>query len=145
MRNGLSVQIFYMMTKDDVFTAMIREEFNQYHSYFLSKQKKWLEQDKFGKLATKGLRQAKIMGVFVLFSIIIFSFISVYHFIQYGNTENNVSLWLGIGSWIFVIISTDFYSRDILEKKKSMERILKLLEARDNYYQLKQKTKQGLK
>lgn len=125
------------MTKDDVFTAMIREELNQYQHYFLFKEKQWLKEGKFNKLAQKGLRQARIMGVFVIFSIILFSFISVYHFIEYGNTENNVSLWLGIGSWFFVIISTVFYTRDILEKKKSMERILKLLEAREDYYKSK--------
>lgn len=125
------------MKKDDVFTAMIREELNQYQHYFLFKEKQWLKEGKFNKLAQKGLRQARIMGVFVIFSIILFSFISVYHFIEYGNTGNNASLWLGIGSWVFVIISTAFYTRDILEKKKSMERILKLLEAREDYYKSK--------
>lgn len=125
------------MTKDDVFTAMIREELNQYQHFFLYKEKKWLEEEKFNKLATKGLRQARIMGIFVIFSIILFSFVSVYHFIEFGNTDNNISLWLGIGSWVFVIVSTVFYTRDILEKKKSMERILKLLEAREDYYKSK--------
>ncbi|MDX1642090.1 MAG: hypothetical protein R3220_10355 [Balneolaceae bacterium] len=125
------------MTKDDVFLAMIREELNQYQHHFLFKEKQWLKEGKFNKLAQKGLRQARIMGIFVIFSIILFSFISVYHFIEYGNTGNHMSLWLGIGSWVFVIISTVFYMRDILEKKKSMERILKLLEAREDYYQSK--------
>lgn len=126
------------MTKDDVFMAMIKEEINQFKHYFQYNEKKWLEEGKYNKLAKKGLRQAKIMGIFVIFSILIFSIISVYHFIQYGNTGNNVSLWLGIGSWVFVIISTVFYTRDIVEKKKSMERILKLLEAREDYYQSKE-------
>lgn len=126
------------MTKDDVFTAMIKEEINQFKHYFLYNERKWLKEGKYNKLAEKGLRQAKMMGVFVIFSIIIFSIVSVYHFIQYGNTGNNVSLWLGIGSWVFVIVSTVFYTRDILEKKKSMERILKLLEAREEYYQSKE-------
>lgn len=126
------------MTKDDVFTAMIREEFNQYQHYFLFKEKQWLKEEKFHKLAKKGLRQARTIGIFVIFSILIFSIISVYHFVQYGNTGNEVSLWLGIGSWVFVIISTVFYTRDILEKKKSMERILKLLEAREDFYKSKQ-------
>lgn len=130
------------MTKDDVFTAMIREELNQYQHYFLFKEKQWLKEGKFSKLAQKGLKQARIMGIFVIFSILLFSFISVYHFVEYGHTANNVSLWLGIGSWVFVIISTVFYTRDVLEKKKSMERILKLLEARDEYYKSKE-TKPG--
>ena len=126
------------MTKDDVFTAMIKEEINQFKHYFLYNERKWLREGKYSKLAKKGLRQARIMGIFVLFSILIFSVISVYHFIQYGNTGNNISLWLGIGSWVFVIISTVFYTRDIVEKKKSMERILKLLEAREDYYRSKE-------
>lgn len=126
------------MAKDDVFTAMIKEEINQFQHYFLYKEKQWLKEGKYNKLARKGLRQAKTMGIFVILSILIFSLISVYHFVEYGNTGNNVSLWLGIGSWIFVIISTVFYTRDIVEKKKSMERILKLLEAREDYYQSKE-------
>lgn len=126
------------MAKDDVFTAMIKEEINQFQHYFLYKEKQWLKEGKYKKVARKGLRQAKTMGIFVIFSILIFSFISVYHFVEYGNTGNNVSLWLGIGSWVFVIISTVFYTRDIVEKKKSMERILKLLEAREDYYKSKE-------
>lgn len=125
------------MTKDDVFTAMIKEEINQFHHYFRYEEKKWLKEGKYNKVAKRGLRQARIMGIFVIFSILIFSFISVYHFIQFGNTGNNVSLWLGIGSWVFVIISTFYYTRDIVVKKKSMERILRLLQAREDYYQSK--------
>ena len=131
------------MSKDDVFTAMIREELNQYQHYFLFNEKQWLKEEKFNKLAKKGLKQARIMGIFVIFSILLFSIFSVYHFVQYGHTGNNVSLWLGIGSWFFVIISTVFYTRDILEKKKSMERILKLLEARKDYYESNQNTNTG--
>lgn len=131
------------MTKDDVFTAMIKEEINQFHHLFHYKDKKWLREGKYKKIAKKGLRQARMMGIFVIFSILIFSFISVYHFIQYGNSGNNISLWLGIGSWMFVIISTVYYTQDIVEKKKSMERILKLLEAREDYYQSKSNNKTG--
>lgn len=126
------------MTKDDVFTAMIKEEINQFHNFLKYKEKKWLREGKYSKVAKKGLRQARMMGIFVIFSILIFSFISVYHFIEYGNTGNNISLWLGIGSWAFVIISTVYYTRDIVQKKKSMERILKLLEARESYYKSKE-------
>lgn len=127
------------MTNDDVFTAMIREELNQYQHYFLYEDKQLLKEKKFKKLAQKGLKQTRILGVFVLFSILIFSLFSVYHFIEYGNSGNNVSLWLGIATWAFVIMSTFFYTRDILVKKKSMQRILKLLEAREEYYQSKEK------
>ncbi|MCG2588764.1 hypothetical protein [Rhodohalobacter sulfatireducens] len=131
------------MRKDDVFTAMIKEEINQFHNFLKYKEKKWLREGKYSKVAQKGLRQARIMGVFVIFSILIFSFFSVYHFIDYGNTGNNISLWLGITSWIFVIISTVYYTRDILQKKKSMERILKLLDAREDYYRSKENEKKS--
>ncbi|MDZ7719096.1 MAG: hypothetical protein U5K72_09805 [Balneolaceae bacterium] len=130
------------MTKDDVFMAMIKEEINQFNHYFRYNEKKWLKEGKYSKLAEKGLRQARLMGGFVIFSILIFSIISVYHFINYGNTGNSISLWLGITSWIFVIISTIFYTRDIIEKKKSMERILKLLDAREDFYKSKEEQEQ---
>ncbi|NBC04231.1 MAG: hypothetical protein GVY20_11060 [Bacteroidetes bacterium] len=129
------------MRKDDVFTAMIKEEINQFHHFLKYKEKKWLREGKYSKVAQKGLRQARIMGIFVIFSILTFSLISVYHFIDYGNTGNNISLWLGISSWIFVIISTVYYTRDIVQKKKSMERILKLLDAREDYYKSKENEK----
>lgn len=125
------------MSKDDVFMAMIKEEINQYDHFMKYGEKKWLQEGKYKKLAKRGLRQARNMSIFVIFSILLFSLISVYHFIDYGNDANNVSLWLGIGSWVFVIISTFYYTRDILERKKSMKRIIKLLEAREDYYKSK--------
>jgi hypothetical protein len=63
--------------------------------------------------------------------------LSVYHFIQYGNDGNRISLILGLSSWAFVIFSTIYYTRDILVKKRSMQRILKLLEARKEYFENK--------
>lgn len=126
------------MSNDDVFTAMIKEEINQYQLHFLFNNKEWLKEENYMMLAYKGLRQTKLLGIFVLFSILIFSVVSVYHFVRFGHTANAVSLWLGIGSWAFVIISTVYYTRDVLEKKKSMRRILKLLEARKEYYKDKE-------
>lgn len=122
---------------DDVFTAMIKEEFNQYQKLFLSKNKLLLKERKFEKLAKRLLRQTKIFAVFVIFSILFFSLLSVYHFIEYGNTGNSVSFWLGLGTWGFVVFSTILYSRDVIERKKSMQRVLKLIEARKEYYSSK--------
>jgi hypothetical protein len=127
------------MHNDDVFTAMVKEEFNQYQHFLLYKDRKELENGNYRELAKKMLRQVKIFSVFVLVSILLFSLVSVFHFIDYGNTGNYVSFWLGIASWAFVIYSTIFYTRDIVERKKSMERILKLLDAREEYLQSKQK------
>lgn len=122
------------MPKDDIFIAMIKEELNQYNHFLLFQQKKWLQEENYKKLATYSLRQIRIIGVFVIFSILVFSLLSVYHFIQYGNDGNNISLILGLSAWAFVIFSTIYYTRDILVKKRSMQRILKLLEARKEYF-----------
>jgi hypothetical protein len=127
------------MNKDDVFIAMVKEEFNQYQHLFLYRDKKELKDGKYRDLAERMLRQIKIFSVFVLFSILTFSLFSVFHFIDYGNTGNNVSFWLGVASWAFVIFSTIFYTKDVIERKKSMQRILKLLDARDEFHQNKQK------
>lgn len=132
-----------IMMDDDVFTAMIKEEFSQYQQLFLYKDKQLLKEQKYKKLAEKVLRQAKILSVFVLFSILFFSLLSVYHFVQYGTSGNTVNLWLGIGTWIFVIFSTIFYSRDVIERKKSVQRVLKLLDARKEYYQSTQQKKEA--
>lgn len=130
------------MNDDDVFIAMIKEEFNQYQHLLLYRDKKELKEGKYQALAVRMLRQIKIFSVFVLFSILIFSLFSVFHFIDYGNTENMVSFWLGFASWAFVIFSTIFYTRDVLERKKSMQRILKLLDAREEYHQKKNRPKE---
>ncbi len=121
------------MSKDDVFIAMVKEEFNQYQHFLLKRDKKEFREGNYRELAKKMLRQIRLLSVFVLFSILLFSLVSVFHFIDYGNTGNNVSFWLGITSWVFVIFSTIFYTRDVLERKKSMQRIIKLLKVREEY------------
>lgn len=121
------------MPEDDIFTAMIKEELNQYNHFLLSKQKEWLKKGEYGKVAQYSLKQIRIMGVFVIFSILIFSLASVYQFIDYGNNGETSGLVLGLITWAFVIFSTIYYTRDIAVKKRSMERILKLLKARKEY------------
>lgn len=125
------------MSKEDVFIAMVKEEFNQYQHFLFYKDKKELENENYRTVAEKMINQIRLLSVFVLFSILIFSLFSVFHFIDYGNTGNNVSFWLGITTWAFVIFSTIFYTRDVLERKKSMQRIIKLLDTREEYYQNK--------
>lgn len=121
------------MPEDDIFTAMIKEELNQYNHFLLSKQKEWLKKGEYSKMAQYSLKQIRIMGVFVIFSILIFSLASVYQFIDYGNNGETSGLVLGLITWAFVIFSTIYYTRDIAVKKRSMERILKLLKARKEY------------
>lgn len=121
------------MAGEDVFTAMIEEELTQYQHFFLLRERDLFRQGKYKKLATQSLRQTRIIAGFVFFSIVIFSAISIYQFVRFGN-EGGLSVFLlGLLSWAFVIASTIFYMRNILEKKKCMERVLKLLEARKEF------------
>jgi hypothetical protein len=123
------------MSNDDVFIAMVKEELNQYQHFFLFRERELFRQGHYKKLATQSLRQTRILAALVLLTILTFSLLSITHFIDFGNHGSLSSLVLGILSWAFVIASTIFYTRNILEKKKCMERVLKLLEAREEFKQ----------
>jgi hypothetical protein len=121
------------MSKDDVFMAMVKEDLNQYQKFFLFQERELFRQGKYKELASKSLRQTKIFAVLVLLTIVTFSLISILHFIDFGTEGRLASFILGILSWAFVIFSTIFYTKNILEKKKCMERVLKLLDAREQF------------
>jgi len=121
------------MTNDDVFTAMAKEELNQYQRFFLFQERELYRQGKYEELATKSLRQTRIFAVIVFLTIVTFSLISIMYFINFGNDGRLSTLVLGLLSWAFVIASTFFYTKNILEKKKCMERVLKLLQARRQF------------
>jgi hypothetical protein len=123
------------MSEQDIFTAMAEEELTQYQQYFLFTERELFRQGKYRELANKSLRQTRFFGLIVFINIIVFSVISILHFIDFGNDQTLSSFVLGMLGWVFVIASTYFYTRNILEKKKCMERVLKLLEARDQYFQ----------
>lgn len=123
------------MSRDDVFTAMVKEELNQYQHFFLFRERELYRQGLYKKLATQSLRQTRIFAALVLLTILTFSLLSIMHFIDFGNHGTLSSFVLGILSWAFVIASTIFYTKNILEKKKCMERVLKLLEAREDFKQ----------
>jgi len=129
----ISIQLFRDMPEEDIFTAMIKEELNQFNHYLFKKQKQWLKKGEYKKIAEYSLKQIRVLGVFVILSIIIFSLISVYHFIGFGNSGETSHLTFGLILWAFVIFSTIYYTRDISIKKRSMMRILKLLSARSEY------------
>ncbi len=120
--------------KDDVFIAMIREELYQYNHLYLYREKQMIKEEKFEELANHSLKQTRLLEFLVIFCVLGFSVVSIYYFVQYGTAGSFNSLILGVLSWFLVIGSTWFYTRDILEKKKTMERILKLLEARKEYF-----------
>ncbi len=122
------------MENDDIFLAMIKEEINQYNHFFLYKEKKWIENQEFKKLAQYSLKQTLFLRISAIAFILSLSLMSVYHFVQYGSNGEWIPLLLGLISWGFVIFVTFIYSRDILQKKKTMERVLKLLDARKEYY-----------
>ena len=121
------------MSDADIFTAMVQEELNQYRGFFFSKERELLKKEAYKKLALYSLRQARLLSPVVILFIITSSFFSIYSFIQYGNNDQWNFFILGIVSWIIVVISVVFYIKDIAEKKKSMMRVLKLLEARQEY------------
>lgn len=123
------------MKNDDIFFAMIEEEINQYNHFFLYKEKKWAENKEYKKLAQYSLKQNLFLRLSAIAFILSLSIMSVYHFVQFGSNGEWVPLLLGLLSWGLVIYVTFFYSRDILQKKKTMERVLKLLDAREEYYQ----------
>ncbi len=121
------------MSQSDIFTAMVEEELNQYEKFFLFSERELFRQGKYEELARKSLRQTRLFAILVLLAIITFSFISIDHFIDFGTEGLMSSLILGLLSWAFVIASTIFYTKNILEKKKCMERVLKLLEAKEQF------------
>lgn len=123
------------MKKDDIFLAMIEEEVNQYRHLFLYKEKKWVENKEYTKLAQYAIQQTRYLKIAAIAFILSLSLMSVYHFVQYGTYGDWISLLLGLLSWGLVIFVTFFYSRDIVQKSKTMERVLKLLDAREEYYQ----------
>lgn len=123
------------MKSDDIFIAMIEEELNQYNHFFLQKEKEWIDSKEYKKLANYSLKKTRLLGISAIFVILLFSLVSVYHFVQFGTDGGWNPLILGLMSWLFVIYVTFFYSRDILQRKKTMERVLKLLEARKEYNQ----------
>lgn len=125
------------MKKDDIFLAMIEEELNQYNHFLLFNEKKWIENKEYEELAYSSLKKSRYLAISAIAFIIFFSILSVYHFVQYGTNGDWMPLILGLLSWAFVIFVTFFYSRDILQRKKTMERVLKLLDAREEYYQNK--------
>lgn len=122
------------MSKDDIFLAMIKEELNQYNHIYLYREKQMIREERFEELANHSLRQTRLFGFVVILFVIAFSVYSIYHFVQFGTAGSLNSLLLGILSWGLVIVSTYFYTRDIVEKRKTMERILKLLDARKDFY-----------
>lgn len=125
------------MSSSDVFMAMVKAELNQHKHFFLFRERELFAEKKYRELAVKSLRQIKIISVLVLFLILTFSVLSIHSFINFGNEGRIDNLVMGIMAWIFVIVSTIYYMRDIVEKKRCMERVLKLLEAREQFLQNK--------
>lgn len=123
------------MEKDDIFMAMIEEELNQYNHFFLYNEKNWIKNKNYRELARSSLKKTWYLAVSAIAFIICFSIFSVYHFVQFGTHGEWTPLILGLISWGFIIFATFIFSRDILQRRKTMERVLKLLNAREEFYQ----------
>lgn len=122
------------MSRQDVFIAMVEEELNQYQKFFFFQERELFRRKEYKKLATKSLRQTRIFAFLIFLTIVTFSLISISHFVEFGQQGGLSRFVLGLLSWIFAIASTIFYTQNILEKKKCMERVLKLLEAREQFH-----------
>lgn len=120
-------------SEPDVFTAMVIEELNQYKRFYLYEERQLLNDGEYKKLANVSLRKTKIFAIVAILIIIVFSVISFYHFIEFGNNGGWANLILGFLNWGLVIASTVFYTRDIVEKRRTMERVLKLMEAKEEF------------
>lgn len=129
------------MSSSDIFMAMVKEELNQHKQFFLFRERELYAKKEYSELATKSLRQTRILSIVVLLLILTFSVLSINSFINFGNEGGIDNLVMGIMAWFFVIFSTIYYMRDIVEKKLCMERVLKLLEAREQFLQDKSKLK----
>jgi hypothetical protein len=121
------------MSHKEIFTAMIEEELEQHQRFFLFQERELFRQKKYKKLASRSLRQTRLFALLVFLTIIVFSLISIVRFVEFGQQGGLANFVLGLLSWMFAIASTFFYTRNILEKKKCMERVLKLLEAREQF------------
>lgn len=121
------------MAETDVFTEMINEELRQHRRYFIPKERKLYDEKKYRELARTSLRSTRLAGAGIVFLIIILSVFSMFYFSRYGNSGEWIHLGLGILSWFSVITGTIFYMRYIVEKKKCMMRVNKLIEAREKF------------
>lgn len=125
------------MASGDVFTAMVKEELNQHKQFFLFRERELYGAGKYEELAKTSLKQTRILSVIVLLLIATFSVLSINSFINFGNYGGGDNLVMGIMSWLLVIVCTIYYMKDIVEKKRCMERVLKLLHAKEQYLQNK--------
>lgn len=121
------------MAEKDVFTEMINEELRQHSRYFRTSERKLYKEKKYRELARTSLRSTRLIGTVIIFLIGILSVFSMFYFSRYGNTGEWIQLLIGILSWFAVITGTIFYMRYVVEKKKCMIRVFKLLEARERF------------
>lgn len=125
------------MASGDVFTAMIKEELTQHKQFFLFRERELFGAGKYEELAKTSLKQTRIISIIALLLIATFSVLSIHSFISFGNYGGADNLVMCIMAWVLVIVCTIYYMKDIVEKKRCMERVLKLLEAREHYLQNK--------
>lgn len=116
-----------MKNREDIVSEIIRHELSRYRFLYSYQEKQMIKNGDFKEVASKQLKKVKSYSWIVVAFILIFSGWGIYQFINFGNTENTFSLFLGLCMWIFVVICTHLFTREIVAKQRSMEIIVQLL------------------
>lgn len=115
------------MEKNNLISEIIRGEFSRYRFMYSYKEKQMINEGNFERVASKQLEKIKKYSWIVVFFVLFFSGWGIYQFVDFGNTQNIFSLVLGVCMWIFVVISTHLFSKEIIARQNSMKLILQLI------------------
>lgn len=118
-----------MSDRNDPIEKLAQKELS--HPSFLNtyREKRLLEDGKFQEVAEQQLDKLYLYSWFGLALVLIFSAWAVYQLINFGETNNLISLLLGLAMWIAMIIFTYLFTREIVSKKRTLQIVLKLLDS----------------
>jgi len=123
------------MKDNDVFLAMIDEELTQYKYFFLYKEKQMLKKGEYRELIRSSMKRVRFYKYSVIVFILIGSMVTLYSFIVYSLGGEWTIMLQGLYNLALVIFISYIYFNNVLPMSKTMERVLKLLDAREEYYQ----------
>jgi hypothetical protein len=116
-----------MAKRNELLSEIIHDELSRYNFMYSYEEKQMIKNANFKEVANKQLKKIKNYFWLVVVLILIFSGWGIYQFIVFGNTENALSLILGLCMWGFAISLTYLFTKEIVAKRKSMKMILQLL------------------
>lgn len=117
-----------MDNKTDLIEELVHSELTRPSFLYTYHEKKMLEEGKFMEVAENQMDKLSIYFWLEVAFILVFSAFGVYQLINFGETNNLVSLLLGLSTWIMMVIFTYFFTREIVSKKRSLEIVMELLE-----------------